>query len=163
MTTPLPNPLGLTADQFVTAYRGVVPGGHVAAQQRYARLFREGDRTGLEAQVEVGAINRLHTSESGEGTVLKFTQWVAGRKPDEQLETESVLIPMIGKKRERSYTLCVSSQVGCAMGCGFCQTAQMGLIRSLEPWEIVQQWFAASDLLRQRRAVPNPPAPSGRV
>ena len=163
MQTPLPNPLGLTADQFVAAFRGIVPGGHVAAQQRYARLFREGDRTGLEAQVDVGAINRIHTSESGEGTVLKFTQWVAGRKPEEQLETESVLIPMIGKKRERSYTLCVSSQVGCAMGCGFCQTAQMGLIRSLHPWEIIQQWFAASELLRQRRAAPHPPAPSGRV
>jgi len=149
VNSPLPNPLGLTAEQFVTAFRGVVPGGHVAAQQRYAKLFREGDRSGLEAQVEVGAINRLHTSESEEGTVLKFTQWVKGRKDDEQLETESVLIPMIGKKRERSYTLCVSSQVGCAMGCGFCQTAQMGLIRSLQPWEIVQQWFAARWLVQR--------------
>jgi 23S rRNA (adenine2503-C2)-methyltransferase len=63
------------------------------------------------------------------------------------LETESVLIPMIGKKRVRTYTLCVSSQVGCAMGCGFCQTAQMGLIRSLTPAEIVQQWFAAQHLV----------------
>jgi 23S rRNA (adenine2503-C2)-methyltransferase len=65
------------------------------------------------------------------------------------LETETVLIPMLGKSRARSYTLCVSSQVGCAMGCTFCQTAQMGLIRSLTPGEIVQQWFAAQHLLQR--------------
>ncbi|MCU0689623.1 MAG: 23S rRNA (adenine(2503)-C(2))-methyltransferase RlmN [Phycisphaerales bacterium] len=69
--------------------------------------------------------------------------------PSDLLETETVLIPMLGKSRARSYTLCVSSQVGCAMGCTFCQTAQMGLIRSLTPAEIVQQWFAAQHLLQR--------------
>ena len=72
------------------------------------------------------------------------------------LEIESVLIPMIGKKRSRSYTLCVSSQVGCSMNCGFCQTAQMGLIRSLAPAEIVAQWALA----RWRAPRPDPLAPS---
>lgn len=54
---------------------------------------------------------------------------------------ESVLIP----QRERSggardrLTLCVSSQAGCAMGCGFCATARLGLIRNLRPSEIVGQ------------------------
>ncbi|MBL8757131.1 MAG: radical SAM protein, partial [Phycisphaerae bacterium] len=65
------------------------------------------------------------------------------------LETESVLIPMVGRKRERSYTLCVSSQVGCAMGCAFCQTAQMGLLRSLSAAEIVAQWWAARWLVKR--------------
>lgn len=36
-------------------------------------------------------------------------------------------------------TLCVSSQVGCAMGCTFCLTAKMGLVRNLEVGEIVDQ------------------------
>lgn len=36
-------------------------------------------------------------------------------------------------------TLCVSSQVGCAMGCTFCLTATMGLVRHLSPGEIVGQ------------------------
>lgn len=40
-------------------------------------------------------------------------------------------------------TLCVSSQVGCAMGCTFCRTAEMGLVRSLRPDEIVGQVLAA--------------------
>ena len=54
---------------------------------------------------------------------------------------ESVLIP----QRERAagardrLTLCVSSQAGCAMGCGFCATARLGLVRNLTPAEIVGQ------------------------
>ena len=51
---------------------------------------------------------------------------------------EGVLIP--GPDR---LTLCVSSQVGCASGCGFCLTGAGGLIRNLSPAEIVNQLFAA--------------------
>lgn len=58
------------------------------------------------------------------------------------LETESVILPIQGFKKKR-YTLCVSSQVGCAMGCDFCQTAQMGLKRNLSTAEIIAQWHAA--------------------
>lgn len=47
---------------------------------------------------------------------------------------ESVLIPA-----EDRLTICISSQVGCAMGCKFCLTGTMGLIRNLEVYEIVGQ------------------------
>src|SRR5262249_22109885 len=47
---------------------------------------------------------------------------------------ESVLIPE-GKRR----TLCVSSQVGCALGCVFCATGRMGWRRNLSPAEIAGQ------------------------
>jgi 23S rRNA (adenine2503-C2)-methyltransferase len=50
---------------------------------------------------------------------------------------------MIGRSGRKTHTLCVSSQVGCALGCDFCETAQMGLIRSLSASEIVAQWWAA--------------------
>ncbi len=66
------------------------------------------------------------------------------------LEVESVLIPMIGRSGAPTYTLCVSSQVGCAMGCTFCETGQMGLVRSLSAAEIVGQWFAATHVLKNR-------------
>lgn len=59
-----------------------------------------------------------------------------------ELETESVVIPM-RTRGGTHHSLCVSSQVGCAMGCAFCETAQMGLIRSLTVREIVQQWWTA--------------------
>jgi 23S rRNA (adenine2503-C2)-methyltransferase len=55
---------------------------------------------------------------------------------------------MIGSLGVTTYTLCVSSQVGCAMGCTFCETAQMGLIRSLTADEIVAQWYAATHELK---------------
>lgn len=55
---------------------------------------------------------------------------------------ESVLIP------ERShYTLCISTQVGCAMGCRFCMTGKSGLIRNLSKAEILDQVLGVLDEL----------------
>jgi 23S rRNA (adenine2503-C2)-methyltransferase len=59
-------------------------------------------------------------------------------------ESESVVIPM------RQYkSLCVSSQVGCKMGCAFCETAQMGSLRSLDAGEIVAQVMVARHVLKE--------------
>ncbi len=55
---------------------------------------------------------------------------------------EGVLIPGPGGR----LTLCVSTQVGCASGCGFCRTGQAGLARSLAAAEIVNQVFAAQHI-----------------
>ncbi len=55
---------------------------------------------------------------------------------------ETVLIPMPEKGPGRA-SLCVSSQVGCRMGCAFCQTASLGLVRNLSPGEIVSQVMTA--------------------
>ncbi len=55
---------------------------------------------------------------------------------------ESVIIPD-GKKR----TLCVSSQVGCPLGCAFCLTGKMGFVRNLTAAEIVGQVIAAGGYL----------------
>ncbi len=46
-------------------------------------------------------------------------------------------------------TLCVSTQVGCAMGCGFCMTATMGLVRNLTAGEICDQVYRVNDDLRR--------------
>jgi 23S rRNA (adenine2503-C2)-methyltransferase len=54
---------------------------------------------------------------------------------------EAVRIPLENGK----FTVCISSQAGCAMGCSFCATGRLGLIRNLEPWEIVAQWVAVRD------------------
>ena len=45
-------------------------------------------------------------------------------------------------------TLCVSTQVGCAMGCGFCMTATMGLVRNLSAGEIADQVYRVNADLR---------------
>lgn len=44
------------------------------------------------------------------------------------------------------YTACLSSQVGCAMGCAFCKTGTMGLIRNLTAGEIVEEFILLSSL-----------------
>ncbi|MBC7712695.1 MAG: 23S rRNA (adenine(2503)-C(2))-methyltransferase RlmN [Rhizobacter sp.] len=56
---------------------------------------------------------------------------------------ETVAIPA----RDR-LTLCISSQVGCAIGCTFCHTGTMGLTRNLTADEIVGQFLAVTDWLR---------------
>ncbi|MFZ8934213.1 MAG: 23S rRNA (adenine(2503)-C(2))-methyltransferase RlmN [Bacteriovoracaceae bacterium] len=58
---------------------------------------------------------------------------------DDKNSVETVLIPA----RER-LTLCISSQVGCAIGCTFCHTGTMGLKRNLKTEEIIGQFLAVS-------------------
>jgi 23S rRNA (adenine2503-C2)-methyltransferase len=59
---------------------------------------------------------------------------------------ESVLIP-----DEDRLTLCISSQVGCAMGCVFCLTGKLGLKRNLEAHEIVDQVISVNRLILPER------------
>ena len=49
---------------------------------------------------------------------------------------ETVRIPLENPDR---FSVCVSSQVGCALACAFCATGRLGLERNLETWEIVEQ------------------------
>ncbi|MGB7566954.1 MAG: 23S rRNA (adenine(2503)-C(2))-methyltransferase RlmN [Chitinivibrionales bacterium] len=74
-----------------------------------------------------------------EDGVLKFT---AGLHDGNGIE--SVIIPA----RSRA-TLCVSSQAGCRMGCGFCATGMHGFVRSLSAEEIVWQVYAARHILKR--------------
>ncbi len=62
---------------------------------------------------------------------------------EDGLECECVLLPM-GRGRT---TLCISSQVGCKMGCKFCETARMGLLRHMTTAEIVSQLLVARHVL----------------
>ncbi|MBI4223894.1 MAG: 23S rRNA (adenine(2503)-C(2))-methyltransferase RlmN, partial [Deltaproteobacteria bacterium] len=63
---------------------------------------------------------------------------------------ESVLMP-----HKNRLTLCVSSQVGCAMGCKFCRTASMGLVRHLTQGEILEQVLAAQRALEPGQKITN--------
>lgn len=62
------------------------------------------------------------------------------------LKVESVLIPFHNK-----YSICLSSQVGCAMNCSFCFTGTQGFKRNLDVSEIVGQFLAAWHWLRENR------------
>jgi 23S rRNA (adenine2503-C2)-methyltransferase len=60
---------------------------------------------------------------------------------------EAVRIPL----EKPRWSVCLSSQVGCALACGFCETGRLGFTRNLEPWEMVEQ------VLTVRRESPERP------
>lgn len=167
-----PTPLGRTLAQF-TADCSLLGINAARARDSYQAFYQEGDPSALPEGVDgwIAPIVRRHEEEAPEGVTVKFCQRldrqvgapVSDRATDRvplgvlqqdgrvrHLDIESVVIPMLGRTGRRTTTLCVSSQVGCAMGCGFCETAQMGLIRSLTPAEIVAQWWAATHLEKRR-------------
>ena len=78
----------------------------------------------------------VHEQISADGTC----KWVL--QTDEQNRIETVFIP-----EENRGTLCVSSQVGCALECSFCSTARQGFNRNLSTAEIIGQlWVAQREL-----------------
>jgi 23S rRNA (adenine2503-C2)-methyltransferase len=63
------------------------------------------------------------------------------RSPDGAL-SEGVRIPL---KKPGCFTVCLSSQVGCAMGCVFCATGRLGFSRNLHAWEMVSALLTVRD------------------
>lgn len=78
-------------------------------------------------------------SKSPDGTI-KFLMAFSDEKT-----VETVLIPF-----HKKFTVCLSSQVGCAMKCSFCYTGTMGLSRHLKSSEIVGQYIVASNYLKEQ-------------
>ncbi len=97
--------------------------------------------------MKVGKISRLAPAEvhhSSDGTIKFLWELRDG------LKVESVLIPEV-----RRLTLCISTQVGCAMGCDFCVTAKGGFTRNLEKSEILGQIVQAQDYAEDGRRISN--------
>ncbi len=59
------------------------------------------------------------------------------------------LVEMVVMPYENRTTLCISSQVGCRMGCTFCQTGKLGLMRNLSSGEILAQILLANRRLKE--------------
>lgn len=90
------------------------------------------------------SLEEQHTASDGtRKLVFKVTTG-----PAKGGKIETVLIPIVRNNglKER-VTLCVSSQVGCAMGCKFCYTGKMGLLGSLTTSQIVEQVVVSRRLL----------------
>ena len=60
------------------------------------------------------------------------------------------LIETVAMKYNHGYSICISSQVGCRMGCAFCQSTKNGLVRSLKAGEILDQVLKVRDDLGER-------------
>ena len=82
-----------------------------------------------------------HVQQASDGVI----KWVLQVDATNRIET--VFIPEEGRG-----TLCISSQVGCALDCSFCSTAQQGFNRNLSAAEIIGQlWVAQRELGAERR------------
>jgi 23S rRNA (adenine2503-C2)-methyltransferase len=138
----------LTNGELVARARERLARGHGFARRIHRQVMLEGrfdpESFGLGAEAceawraefsfELPKVVAVQSDEGDQGTTSKMIL-----RLQDGLEAESVCIPM-GRGR---YTLCVSSQVGCKMGCAFCETGRMGLLRHLGTEEIIAQVLVA--------------------
>ena len=98
-------------------------------------------RSKLEGKYSIGTLRtKTELISQKDGTIKR-----AYELPDKQI-IESVLMPY----KSGRLTACISSQAGCAMGCTFCATGQMGFSRQLTASEIFEQVQAFSAMLLAR-------------
>ncbi|MFC4951904.1 23S rRNA (adenine(2503)-C(2))-methyltransferase RlmN [Acinetobacter puyangensis] len=96
-------------------------------------------REKLEKIAEICAPEVVHRNYSKDGT----RKWVFRVGDGAGSLVETVLIPADDKTGARK-TLCISSQVGCALDCSFCSTGKQGFQRDLSPAEIIGQLWVAN-------------------
>jgi 23S rRNA (adenine2503-C2)-methyltransferase len=92
---------------------------------------RRSAREAVRARGHVPALALVRSARSSFDSFLKLVL----RTLDDRW-IEAVRIPL---ERPGRFSVCVSSQVGCGLGCTFCATGRLGLTRNLETWEIVEQ------------------------
>ncbi len=95
------------------------------------------------AEIRWPEVDRVQTSSDG------TTKFLLRLADGERVET--VLIPATSKEGNVRWTQCLSSQVGCAMGCTFCSTGTMGFTRNMTMGEILGQILVARDYLHDTR------------
>lgn len=142
--------LGVTSRQFSQTVVEQCGRGAQQAVALYKSFFRQGilDETLPEFRnapklysaichcisPEIYPVSCVHTEDSAVRFLLTTP---------EGYSIESVVLSMVHGK-----TICVSSQIGCRMGCRFCQTGKRGLLRNLTAHEIVMQVFVAYHVLK---------------
>src|SRR3989304_4819633 len=124
----------LTEDLGLQRYRGRqifhwVYGKGIDSVDMMTNLSR-GHRALLSQKVYISRLIEIKRQISSDGT----EKFLFALEDDHRIE--SVLIP-----EEERLTLCISTQVGCGMGCTFCLTGKRGLIRNLKSSEIINQFL----------------------
>lgn len=115
--------------------------------KKYAQNFDEMKnlpknlREELDKEFIIMPLKKVKSEQSLDGSI----KYLFALNDNKTIET--VLLPMKDEKvdedgkivRHTRYTICVSSQVGCKVGCSFCLTTKSGFVRNLTPGEIVAQ------------------------
>jgi len=140
MEKTLTDLIGLTRDELEAFFESIGEKafrGRQVMQWIYQKAIREIDhmtdlskslRKKLKEITFIGSLRLTKREISQDGATKYLFELEDGQA------IESVLIP-----DEERLTLCISTQVGCAMGCKFCVTGQMGFSRNLTPGEILKQ------------------------
>lgn len=134
----------LTTEQLLAAlaHVGVTPR---LARQLQAAAVRRGEwpaGPGLARRImdqvrrlaEIPRLELIAKTVSPRDGFVKYLFRGAGPEP-----FEAVGIPLLHRREDRKLVVCVSCQVGCALGCAFCATGRLGFRRDLAPWEMVDQ------------------------
>lgn len=100
-------------------------------------------RAKLTAEMPWSSLTAVRTAVSANGDTVKILFATA-----DNLKIEAVLMKHEGGRN----TVCISSQIGCAMGCAFCATGTMGFKRNLKADEIVEQVLFFGRLLKKEGA-----------
>jgi 23S rRNA (adenine2503-C2)-methyltransferase len=147
--TPVPGPYDLDRDELAALLNGE-PAYRVDQvwQGLYEQLVPFGEMTGLGLPLRARLAESLPASltpcaesVSADGETVK---WLWGLRKGSQVET------VLMHYRDRS-TVCISTQAGCAMACGFCATGQAGFERNLSTGEIVEQVVRAMQRAAPKR------------
>ena len=139
---------------------GLDPPALAGLLRRHGVAVRDGEARRILAHAVAAARDGLPVARPVPGRVAEALGALVDRRPLEIVEratdpedgfvkylfrlsdgalVEAVRIPLATPGR---FTVCLSSQVGCAMGCRFCATGRLGAGRDLEPWEMVAQLVA---------------------
>lgn len=108
-------------------------------------------REGLEREMCVLSGREIDRVESKDRTIKLLLGFARERGKDATVET--VHIPPRDSTSRSGATLCVSTQVGCPVGCPFCASGKAGLVRNLEAHEIVEQYLRGRALGELARSV----------
>jgi 23S rRNA (adenine2503-C2)-methyltransferase len=116
---------------------------HVRSFEEMTNISKEA-RKRLEEKFYISFLELAGFQQSVDGTTKYLWRTEDGH------QIESVLIP-----DEDRLTLCVSTQVGCAMACSFCLTGDLGLKRHLKPSEIANQPLQVAERLSPETRITN--------
>ncbi|GAC1394626.1 MAG: 23S rRNA (adenine(2503)-C(2))-methyltransferase RlmN [Polyangiales bacterium] len=133
---------GLTPEQVAAdvgctlgTARKVVAGVHQrhddALGHRIPKMSLRREVDAIAARFRVGTLRVVEREASAIDPFVKYLL-----ECEDGARIEAVRIPL---EKPGRFVACVSSQVGCAIGCTFCATGKLGLARNLEAWEIVEQ------------------------
>src|ERR1700712_182007 len=103
-------------------------------------------RTKAESELFFGRLTVATEQQSSDGFTHKYLLALTDNR-----RIETVLMRYTGR-----VTACISSQAGCAMGCVFCATGQMGFVRHLSTGEIVAQAVHVDRVLREATGAAHP-------